>query len=418
MINHFPGMIEICRKDFLARNVARIQKVSIQYDFFPKTWILPFDLKELEFHVKIKRKSTFICKPDNGCQGAGIFLFQKMDEFNAQRTTIKTKFQDSFVKNDCVVQEYKDTPLLLDGHKFDLRIYVLVKSFDPLTIYIYNDGLVRLATIPYTSPNQSNISSQCMHLTNYAITKESSNYIIDEEGEYGSKRSLKSLWKTLESKQIDTKKLWTKISESIVKTILLIQPEIKHVMATIENQLEINKCFEILGFDIMIDKDITPWVIEVNHSPSFTCDSKLDLVVKSSLITDTLRLLTPDFKILGQKKERAFAEKNGYSLIYPSTNQTQQEMYELCLVKIQDLNRSNKTEIERRKCIKTKLECAERLLRLNRISKEKHVEKTKIMASLHELRPVEVKEKKTRLDRFTIGKVALKISVTDLSFGL
>lgn len=58
-----------------------------------------------------------------------------------------------------IVQEYIDKPLLLDGYKFDLRIYVLITSCDPLRIFLFNDGLVRLATEKYLPPHDSNIVS-------------------------------------------------------------------------------------------------------------------------------------------------------------------------------------------------------------------------------------------------------------------
>lgn len=51
-----------------------------------------------------------------------------------------------------VIQEYIPNPLLIDGYKFDLRIYVLISSCSPLRIFVYNEGLVRLATEPYVSP--------------------------------------------------------------------------------------------------------------------------------------------------------------------------------------------------------------------------------------------------------------------------
>ena len=48
--------------------------------------------------------------------------------------------------------------------------------------------------------------------------------------------------------------------------------------------------FEILGFDIMIDKNVKPYLIEVNHSPSFTADTPLDKKIKKTLVSDTIRL--------------------------------------------------------------------------------------------------------------------------------
>ena len=70
-----------------------------------------------------------------------------------------------------IVQEYCDKPFLIDGFKFDLRIYVLVTSCDPLRVFLYNDGLVRLSTEPYASPQDTNIEQLYMHLTNYSINK-------------------------------------------------------------------------------------------------------------------------------------------------------------------------------------------------------------------------------------------------------
>ncbi len=68
------------------------------------------------------------------------------------KTVEKIQSNDNFI-----VQEYIPNPLLLDGFKFDLRIYVLVTSCDPLRAFIFNDGLVRLGTEHYQEPSESNI---------------------------------------------------------------------------------------------------------------------------------------------------------------------------------------------------------------------------------------------------------------------
>jgi tubulin polyglutamylase TTLL6/13 len=50
-------------------------------------------------------------------------------------------------------------------------------------------------------------------------------------------------------------------------------------------------CFEVLGFDVFLDESLKPWILEVNHDPSFETDSPLDFKIKKQLITDTLKLL-------------------------------------------------------------------------------------------------------------------------------
>ncbi len=65
---------------------------------------------------------------------------------------------------------------MIDGYKFDLRLYVLVNGIAPMRIYIFEDGLARLATVPYKTPAPNNMNNLFMHLTNYAINKENEAY--------------------------------------------------------------------------------------------------------------------------------------------------------------------------------------------------------------------------------------------------
>jgi len=64
-------------------------------------------------------------------------------------------------------------PHLLNEFKYDLRIYVFVTSYDPLTIYVYKDGLVRFATQPYSTKNRK---SRFAHLTNFSVNKKALNF--------------------------------------------------------------------------------------------------------------------------------------------------------------------------------------------------------------------------------------------------
>lgn len=85
-----------------------------------------------------------------------------------------------------ICQQYISKPFLIDGFKFDMRIYVLITSCDPLRIFMYEEGLARFATMPYVEPSHSNLDDVCMHLTNYAINKHSENFVQDDT--MGSKR--------------------------------------------------------------------------------------------------------------------------------------------------------------------------------------------------------------------------------------
>jgi len=69
-----------------------------------------------------------------------------------------------------VISEYISNPHLIEGLKYDLRVYVLVTSYNPLIIYMYDDGLARFATDKFTL-DESQFENRFVHLTNYSIQK-------------------------------------------------------------------------------------------------------------------------------------------------------------------------------------------------------------------------------------------------------
>jgi tubulin polyglutamylase TTLL4 len=68
-------------------------------------------------------------------------------------------------------------PHLISGYKYDLRVYVLVTSFNPLKVYMYTDGLVRFATEKYTL-DPKNINQKFIHLTNFSINKKNTQKFV------------------------------------------------------------------------------------------------------------------------------------------------------------------------------------------------------------------------------------------------
>ena len=98
---------------------------------------------------------------------------------------------------------------MLDGLKFDLRIYVLLKSVCPLKIFTYKEGLARFSIIRQERPNKLNMSEMCIHLTNYAINKLNPNFIFNQSQELdilGHKRSQMLVLKLLQENNHDVKK--------------------------------------------------------------------------------------------------------------------------------------------------------------------------------------------------------------------
>ncbi len=129
------------------------------FAFVPETFILPQEATNLSDRMDQEGKQLWIVKPAGSSQGRGIFITSRMSE-------IPTKTQ-------MVACKYIDNPLLINGLKFDLRIYVAITSINPLRIYIYEEGLARFATQPYESAYTQNTSNRFVHLTNYSINKHS-----------------------------------------------------------------------------------------------------------------------------------------------------------------------------------------------------------------------------------------------------
>uniref|UniRef100_A0A1I8FU28 Tubulin--tyrosine ligase-like protein 9 n=1 Tax=Macrostomum lignano TaxID=282301 RepID=A0A1I8FU28_9PLAT len=262
-INHFPGMSEICRKDNLSRNLARMQKLFPKEfaNIAPKTWILPADWGELQAFARSKKHKTYILKPEASCQGKGIWCTKNAKDIKPGE------------------------------HQICQLVYVLVTSCDPLRIFVFKEGLARFTTVKYRDPTNGNLENIYMHLTNYAVQKGRKDYVRnDEEG--GTKRRISTINRWLENNNHDVAKLWVDIDDIIIKTVMSAHYVVKHNYRTcFPNHVRGSACFEILGFDIILDRKLRPQVLEVNHSPSFSTDSRLDREIKEALITDTLNLI-------------------------------------------------------------------------------------------------------------------------------
>ena len=100
--------------------------------------------------------------------------------------------------------------------------------------------------------------------------------------------------------------LWSRIYDIIIKSIIAGE---HYVLAGIKKtNLHRSNCFEIFGYDILIDSDLKPWLVEVNLSPSLATDSPLDMTIKSNLIADTFNLI--GVKKFDRKKESMNKMKN------------------------------------------------------------------------------------------------------------
>uniref|UniRef100_A0A8C3AEX6 Tubulin tyrosine ligase-like family, member 7 n=1 Tax=Cyclopterus lumpus TaxID=8103 RepID=A0A8C3AEX6_CYCLU len=293
-----PSQHTLFRGTVVSRLEKMIKCQPQEYSFIPKTWIFPAEYTQFQNYVKeLRRKrkqKTFIVKPANGAMGHGISLIRNCEKLPAQEHFI--------------VQEYLDKPFLMEGYKFDLRIYILVTSCDPLRIFLYNDGLVRMGTEKYHAPSEANLSQLYMHLTNYSVNKHNENFERDETVDKGSKRSISWFTEFLRANDYDVAKFWGDVSELVVKTIIVAEPHVLHAYRMCrpgQPPGSDSVCFEVLGFDIILDRKLKPWLLEINRAPSFGTDQKIDYDVKKGVLLNAFKLLN----IRASDKKRNLAQQ-------------------------------------------------------------------------------------------------------------
>ncbi|XP_039962745.1 polyglutamylase complex subunit TTLL1 isoform X1 [Bactrocera neohumeralis] len=301
MINHFPNHYELSRKDLLVKNIKRYRKDLeregnplaerseptaagapryVYLDFVPITFVLPADYNMFVEEYRKNPQSTWIMKPCGKSQGAGIFLINKLSKLKRWSREAKGPFHQQLSKESYVISKYIDNPLLIGGKKFDLRLYVLVTSFRPLKAYLFKQGFCRFCTVKYDT-SVTELDNMYVHLTNVSVQKHGGEY----NNLHGGKWSVQNLALYLEGtrgKEV-TDRLFGSIAWLIVHSLRAVAP----VMASDRH------CFECYGYDIIIDNNLKPWLVEVNASPSLTSTTVTDRILKYKLIDNILSVVLP-----------------------------------------------------------------------------------------------------------------------------
>lgn len=245
-----------------------------------------------------------------------------------------------------MVQEYIPNPLLIDGRKFDLRLYVCVTSVEPLIAYLFDDGLGRFATHLYQRPSNANKAQKTVHLTNYSVNKTDGESIEEYKWsfqdilaylEQNFKGTPVRMWEGVYSQNNASRNersvsrpgaprssLPPKYKRQNVEVEQRADPvipdpgqeqmsvrdialeNIKHVIRmtliacepTFVAQTALCRCggfprkqFGFYGFDLMFLDDLSVKLIEVNVNPSTATENDIDKRIKFWMLRDMLHLV-------------------------------------------------------------------------------------------------------------------------------
>ena len=347
-INQFPLMHRLTKKKFLALNLNRMRQLEPdEYAFYPRSWVLPQEIEQVKEHYRqLQQAATatsdgaasgstsvqssgrnwlpptpiLIVKPDFACEGKGIYLVDRLSAID--------------MSIPIVVQEYIDRPLLLENKaKWDLRLYVLITSVSPLSIFLFDDGLTRFCTDEYVAPKVGALGSTYQHLTNYAINKKNVDKFVypteksdtppdaqsDADAELGNKWSVKHLMAKLRREGREVDQLWREIGDLVNKSIISAIGTLTHAYKTTFSGAasgasstigdDGGMCFQFLGFDILLTDAFKPTLIEINRNCSLKCDTPLDTRIKVRAISQTLQMVDPRAPYRYKSKETLAKER-------------------------------------------------------------------------------------------------------------
>ncbi|EAX93223.1 Tubulin-tyrosine ligase family protein [Trichomonas vaginalis G3] len=268
IVNRIPNMNYLCRK---APYVYGVQKIMPffpgVFTFLPQSFVLP--MQEAAFVEAFdSQNKKFIIKPDGGSFGRGITILNPGQTYVPQ-------------KGLAVAQEYIES-YLLDEKKFDFRIYVLIASVTPLKIYIYRDGVARFCSEKYSA---NSVYSQ---LTNVALNKGRPGVDMAKISQL-----ISDVLPIMAARGVDVDLLWKKIDRAITLAVIssygsLVRGERRRCPGK-----AYPRCFQMLGFDVLFDKNLNPWILEVNYRPSLKFYRGRERRMKVGMIKDVLRIACP-----------------------------------------------------------------------------------------------------------------------------
>lgn len=294
-VNHFEFHREISDKSKLFSNLTLYcasAKTSL-WNIVPMTFVIDFragnchsqlhSFKVYMINADSKNlppthfvgENVWIMKPAGLNRGRGIMVFNDIDTFEATVKDIMSNKTPGGATT-YVIQKYIEKPLLIYNRKFDIRVWVLITQSEDC--YFFPQGYLRTSSENFSLDNLDN---NFIHLTNNAIQKDGKEY---GKFENGNQMSFKQFQEYLQA-------FYGNIRLSSIISVMKSQIIIS--LMSVKGKLNPNgrqSCFEIFGYDFIIDSFFKPWLIEVNTNPCIELSSPLLEQIIPRMLDDALEL--------------------------------------------------------------------------------------------------------------------------------
>ena len=220
-------------------------------------------------------RNTWLLKRTNLNRGRQIKIFSDLKQILNEIEESKTKC------NNLIIQKYIEAPALYNNRKFDIRIWVLftyVARCSNIDVYVFKEGHLKACSEPFCLGSDDLF----VHLTNYSVQKYNRNF---SKIEIGNEISFKTFQDELDKTNAN-KNFKKDIFPKITKIIAISANSCKNKI----NILNRNNCFEIFGYDFILDQDYEPFLLEVNTNPGLEESSPLIKMLVPRMIDDAFRL--------------------------------------------------------------------------------------------------------------------------------
>ena len=255
-----------------------------------------------------KSHNLWIIKPGEctNC-GNGIQISSNFQE-------IEAIISNSESKHSYIVQKYIEKPLLVHRRKFDIRCYGLCSCFNGhVQGYFYQEGYLRTSSKEFSLKNAGN---RFIHLTNDAVQKKSEDY---GKFEGGNKMSYPEFQRYLSTNLPIKVDFWSEILPQMRE---LVRDTYRATHRLLDPKHR-KQCFEVLGYDFMIDEQLKVWLIEVNTNPCLELSSTYLARLIPQMLDNAFRIvLDPYFPEPVEKKQLQWTSQvfqNRFELVFSST---------------------------------------------------------------------------------------------------